>query len=152
MAATPVAVPIESGQWSGGSLKTVVVPFNEAGAAGTYTATVQIPAGTQLVDVVWTNTALWAAGTSATLDVGDTADPKGFMNDVNIKTTPALADKAVNASAGSVGTYTGCPFYAQGDVITATVVTVGTTSSAGRSFLTVMYVTNVPTLSSPTQA
>lgn len=152
MTATPVSFPISSGPWSGTAPKVVVVPINEAGAAGTYTITLPVKAGTMLLDVIFNTKVLWGAGTSATLDVGDTFDPKGYMNDVNIKTTPALVDKAVHASAGSVGTYTGCRYYDADDYITATVVTVGTTSSVGRSFLTFVYSPNVPTLNTPTQA
>lgn len=137
-------VPTESGAWAGGSPVTVVIPFSEAGAAGTYTATVPIPARSQIIDVMWTNTALWGAGTSATLNVGDAALASGYMNGVDVKVTPALVDKAVNASAGTIGAYTGTPFYPSADVITATVVTVGTTSSVGRSYLTVVYVPGVP--------
>lgn len=152
MAATPVTIPVPGGPWSGTSPKVVVVPLTEAGAAGTYTVTMPVKAGTMLLDVILNTKVLWTAGTSATLDVGDVFDSKGYMNDVNLKTTPALVDKAVHASAGSIGTYTGCRYYDADDVITATVVTAGTTASAGRSYLTFVYSPNVPSLSSPTQA
>lgn len=156
MAATPTTIPPatgpQTGAYSGGPVQTVVIPFAEAGAAGVYTGSVVIPARSQVVDVMWTNMALWAAGTSATLAVGDTSNANGYMNAVNVKTTPALAAKAVNASGGTIGAYTGTAFYPTADKITATVTTVGTASSAGRSYLTVMYVPNIPVLAIPTQA
>ena len=158
MAATPTNIPPESGTWSGSPLTTVVVPFNEAGAAGTYTATVAIPAKSQMLNVTWMNSVLWTAGSSAAVSVGDTASSTGYLSSLNIKTTPTVAVKAfesvpnATASVSGAGGYTGYPFYNSADTITATVTTTGTAASVGRSFLVVAYTTNIPLPASPTQA
>jgi hypothetical protein len=77
--------------------------FTEAGAAGVYTAGVVLPAASTVLDVVVNGIALWTAGTSAVLIVGDTADPNGFYDDVNLKATELLAGESLSfALAGGV--------------------------------------------------
>ena len=69
--------------------------FVENGA-GTYTGTVVLPAGAVLIDVIVHAEALWAAGTSATLIVGDTVDDDGIFTAVNLKATDLLATEAIS--------------------------------------------------------
>lgn len=69
----------------------------EAGeAAGVYTASVKIPAGAYLIDVIIHQVALWNAGTSAVMDVGDVTDPNGLFADVNMKATNLLAGESIS--------------------------------------------------------
>jgi len=119
--------------------------FTESGAAGTYTATVAVPSYATVLDVRWSNQALWTAGTSATLNVGDTEDADGYFDAVDVKAAP-IAD--VNGAGGiscflkdtGAGVYAGLTKHLPaGTTITATVVTVGTSGTAGRSRLTVVY-------------
>lgn len=123
--------------------------FTEAGA-GTYTATMAIPAGSIVQDVIWANRALWDAVTSATLNVGDGDDADGFIIAVDVKTAP-IADVAgaggisnLKASTGT-GAYKGLfKRYVAAGTITATVVSVGA-GTLGRSDLFVFYSTPAST-------
>lgn len=69
--------------------------FVENGA-GTYTGQVVIPEGATLIDVIVTGIALWTAATSASLTVGDTADPDGFFAATNLKATDLLAGESLS--------------------------------------------------------
>lgn len=71
------------------------VLFTEAGA-GTYTGTVALPAGAVVVDIIVHAIALWAAATSASMDVGDTTDPNGFFAAINLKATDLLAGESIS--------------------------------------------------------
>jgi hypothetical protein len=121
--------------------------FTEAGA-GTYTATVPIPAGATVLDVIWRNTAVWTNGTSASLVVGDDDDPNGYIEATDLKTAP-VADTA-GASAGlssrltlgaTIGAYKGGAgkYCAAAKTITATVTVGAGAQTAGRSRLLVVY-------------
>jgi len=131
--------------------------FTETATAGTYTATVTIPANSLVVDVIWKNTALWTAATSATLDVGDADDANGYFAAIDLKTAPLAATPTVPTSISSLLEDTGSGAYkamqkysTSAQVITATVVTVGETGDAGRSSLFVTYAT--PTAVAATKA
>jgi len=78
--------------------------FVENGA-GTYTGTVVIPAGATLIDVIVHADALWTAGTSATLIVGDTVDDDGIYTAVDLKATDLLAAESLSIAfpAGQFG-------------------------------------------------
>lgn len=71
--------------------------FIENGA-GTYTGQVVLPAGSVLIDVIVHAEALWTAGTSATLIVGDTVDDDGIFAAVNLKATDLLAGEAISVN------------------------------------------------------
>lgn len=133
--ATTFAQFKQNGQWTQNDIKCVVIDFVETSGSGTYTAQVSLGAGTQLLDVRWTNDVLWASSTSAAVSVGDTASATKFINAVNIKTTPAVGYAINLASTGASEVE---PFYANGTTITATVTTVGT-GAAGVSHLTLLY-------------
>jgi len=128
-------------------VRAIEVSFTETTGAGTYTANVAIPAGATLLDVQWSNGALWTASTSATLNVGDDDDTDSYFVNVNLKSAPA-AD--INNGAGGIsnflsssGTGDSAGFVktagSSGFTLTATVVTVGTTGNAGRSRLRALY-------------
>lgn len=123
-----------------------IVDFTETAGAGTYTGAVTIPAGAYILDVLFANTALWTAATSATLNVGDTGDADGIFAAVNLKSAPALGGfLSYQRKDTGVGAYGGTKLlqYSSEDTITASVVTVGETGEAGRSKMIVTYV-NAP--------
>lgn len=124
--------------------------FTETAGAGTYTATVNIPAGSTILDVIWRNTALWTATTSATMKAGLAADDDMFFTGVDVKAAPAVDGTGgfggISCAQGDAGAgaATGSTVYnAAAVVLTASVITVGAAGNAGRSRLLVMYATPV---------
>jgi len=116
-------------------------------AAGVYTASVVIPAYSMVVDIIVHAVALWNAGTSSTLIVGDGDDPNGYYAAVNLKATDLLADESLSfASAGGVGgayftdgiTHIGNRWSTSQKTVTMELTTVGTVPTTGE---TVMFVT-----------
>lgn len=130
----------------GGTAQTREVLFQEAGAAGVYTGSVTIPAGATLHDIIVNGVALWTAGTSAAMIVGDAADPNGYYDAVDLKATDLLAGESISfaLAGGQAGAYIAnsqvSPRYSASErVITGQVTTVGTTATAGRTRMTVIY-------------
>lgn len=122
------------------------VTFTEAGAAGVYTASVVLPAGATVLDIIVNGIALWTAGTSATMKVGDVADDDGFYTGVNLKATDLLAGESISfaLAGGKAGAYIAnsqvSPRYsASARTISGVVTTVGTTASTGVTRMTVIY-------------
>ena len=66
------------------------------GAAGTYAADVSIPAGAYVIDVQIHGVALWNAGTSASLEVGDADDADLYYTAVNCKATDLAAGEVLS--------------------------------------------------------
>jgi hypothetical protein len=85
-----------------GTIRSESVRFLETdgnpagGNAGTWNASVVIPSGAVLVDVIVHATAVWTATTSATLIVGDTTDDDCVFTGVNLKATDLLATEAIS--------------------------------------------------------
>lgn len=127
------------------------VTFTEAGAAGTYTGSVTVPANSWLLDIKLYNTVYWAAGTNALMDVGDAADPNGWYAGIDLKTTDIVAGAEAevidfNNPGGKEGAYlvtsTGeraLMYAATARVVSGIVVTTGTTATAGRTRMVVIY-------------
>jgi len=121
--------------------------FTESTGAGAYTATVTIPAGAVVFDVIWFNDALWSATTSADLDVGDADDPNGYFAAVDVKAAPiaavngagGISSKLADVGSGAFGGLT--RYYPSGGTITATVTTVGAAGATGVSRLWVLFAT-----------
>lgn len=120
--------------------------IEETTGAGTYTATVAIPAGAWILDIMVQAVALWTATTSASLEVGDGTDPDGFYTAVDLKATDLLAGEtlAFAKAGGQEGAYVTAThvlgrYAAAARTITATVVTVGAAGNAGRTRLVVIY-------------
>jgi hypothetical protein len=124
--------------------------FVENGA-GTYTADFVLPAGATLVDIIVEAEALWTAATSAVIDIGDTADPDGYISAVNLKATDLLAGESIslgstqvlggdNGAYVTVGTSTHLNrrYSAAERTISAVVTSVGA-GTAGRTRVTVLY-------------
>ncbi len=153
--------PVISGLGSAttGVVRSAGGVITELDGDGAYSVSVTLPAGAILHDFIITGQALWTAGTSATLIVGDTADPDGFFTAVNAKTTPAvgtsLRPDTLPGGTGD-GAYLGDTngefvgpassnfgrYYAAGSIITATITKAGS-GTAGRTQFTVVY--SVPT-------
>jgi len=129
------------------------VLFTEAGA-GTYTGSVDLPAGAVIQDVIVHSIALWAAGTSAAMIVGDVADPNGFYDAVNLKATDLLAGESLSfAFAGgkqgadvdvvATGFHIRRRYLATARVVTGVVTSVGA-GTTGRTLMTVIYAASTP--------
>lgn len=122
------------------------VSFTENGA-GTYTGSVALPAGSTVHDIIVNGVVLWAAGTSATMIVGDATDDDGFFTGVNLKATDLLAGESISfaLAGGKAGAYIAnshvTPRYsATARTITGKVTSVGA-GTAGRTRMTVVYST-----------
>ena len=129
------------------------VLFTEAGA-GTYTGSIDLPAGAIIQDIIVHATALWAAGTSAAMIVGDAADPNGFYDAVNLKATDLLAGESLSfAFAGgkqgadldlvATGFHVRRRSIATARVITGVITSVGA-GTTGRTIMTVIYAASTP--------
>jgi hypothetical protein len=113
--------------------------------AGAYTASVTLPAGAHLLDILVEGVTLWDSGTSATGIVGDAADDDGYFTAVNCKATDLLAGESISfaLAGGKAGAYIAnsqvSPRYsATARVITAKITTVGT-STAGETRVSVIW-------------
>ena len=126
--------------------------FTEAGA-GTYTGAISLPAGAVIQDIIVNAIALWAAGTSAAMNVGDVATANGYYAAVNLKATDLLADESLGfAFAGGkqgadldvagVGFHVRRRYLAAARVISGVITSVGA-GTTGRTLMTVIY--TVPT-------
>lgn len=120
------------------------VTFTENGA-GTYTGAVTLPAGATLHDIIINGVVLWAAATSAVLEVGDGTDPDGYYTNVNLKATDLLAGESLSfaLAGGKAGAYIAnsqvSPRYsATARTISGVVTSVGA-GTAGRTRMTVVY-------------
>jgi hypothetical protein len=123
--------------------------FAEDGA-GTYTATVTIPANSLVLDVVYNQVVQSDAATSSTLNVGDAGDADGYIIGLDCKAATVGASISNLLSVTGAGAYKGKPkWYESAGLITATLVTVGA-GAAGRGRLNVIYMT--PTAIAATKA
>lgn len=127
--------------------------FTETTGAGTYTASVALPAGSTLVDILVNGVAVWTAATTALMKVGDVADDDGYYTGINLKATDLLAGESLSfaLAGGKAGAYIAnsqvSPLYsATARVISGIVVTTGTTGSAGRTRMVVLYIPPAPAL------
>ena len=141
-------------QLNGSKIYEQSVLFTEAGA-GTYTGTVTLPAGAVIQDVIVHAIALWAAATSAAMIVGDTDDPNGFFDAVDLKATDLLAGESINFThtGGKEGADLDDPdagahvrrrYLATARSVTGKIVSVGA-GTTGRTLMTVIYAVPSPT-------
>lgn len=140
----------------GGVVQAVERTFAENGA-GTYTASVEVPAGATLHDIIVNGVALWAAVTSAVMKVGDAADDDGYYTAVNLKATDLLAGESISfaLAGGKAGAYIAnsqvSPRYsATARTISGVITSIGA-GTAGRTRMQVVYSTP-PTPVAATQA
>lgn len=132
-------------QEGAGSFRVIERVFTGTSAAGTYTGSVSVPAGATIHDIVVNGVALWNSGTSASMDVGDVADPNGYFAGIDLKATDLLAGESISfdQAGGKAGAYIAnsqvSPRYsATARVISGTIVTVGTLTT-GATRMTVVY-------------
>lgn len=125
-------------------LKTAELTFTETGA-GTYTGSVDLPAGATVLDIIVSGVALWGAGTSASMDVGDGTDPDGFFTAINLKATDLLAGENISFdnAGGKAGAYIADSqanqrYSAAARTISAVAVSVGA-GLTGRTRVLVLY-------------
>ena len=128
------------------------ISYTETNAAGVYTGTVVIPAGSIIHDIKVFSTVLWTASTSAMMDVGDAGDPDGWFTQINLKATDLALGEEINfiQTGGKEGAYlsltTGLRthnYLATASSVIGVVTTVGTTGTAGRTRMVVVYSTPV---------
>jgi hypothetical protein len=131
------------------------VSFTETGA-GTYTGSVSVPADATILDIIVNGVALWTAGTSAVMKVGDAADDDGYYTAVNLKATDLLAGESISfaLAGGKAGAYIAnsqvSPRYsASARVISGIVTSVGA-GTAGRTRMCVIF--TLPTATAATKA
>lgn len=128
------------------------VTFTETTGAGTYTGSVDLPAGATLIDIIVNGVALWTATTSATMKVGDATDDDGYFTAVDLKATDLLAGESISllAPGGQQGAYVvpgatddayqvSARYSASARTISGVVTTVGAAGNAGRTRMTVIY-------------
>jgi hypothetical protein len=119
------------------------VLFTENGA-GTYTGTIALPAGSRIIDIGVDGQVLWAAATSASMIVGDGADPDGFFTATDLKATDLLAGEINNIEhpGGKAGAYIASEqrvlYSAAARSVIGVVTSVGA-GTAGRTRLYVVY-------------
>ena len=123
----------------------MVMSFNDdnGGAAGVYTVSCVIPAGSYLQDVQVHADTLWDSGTSATLIVGDADDDNGFYAGVNAKATDLVANEVLSFDhgGGKRGAYITddngvmTQYSSSARTITAKMTTVGATTAGKTRFI-----------------
>jgi len=119
--------------------------FVETGA-GTYTGEIVIPAYAVLLDIVVVAEALWTAGTSAALVVGDDNDADGFFASTDLKATDLLAEESmsmIETDGGKGGAYVTATHItdrvdSSERTLTATVTSVGA-GTGGRTVVIAVY-------------
>lgn len=151
--APTISAPVITGAASGVVVSKTITFTEQAGT--TCTGTVVLPAGSTLHDIMVTSSVLWG-GTSAVMKVGDSVDDDGFFIGVDLKATDLLVGEvlslgdsenwggkngaylvAATGQRGPVTTNFGL-YYGAGSSIIG-VVTMGTPSTTGRTFMTVTY-------------
>jgi len=127
----------------------MVMTFDDdgGGAAGVYTVSCVIPAGSYIQDVQVHADTLWDSGTSATLIVGDADDDNGFYTGVNAKATDLVANEVLrfDHDGGKLGAYITddngvmTQYSSSARTITAKMTTVGTASTAGVTRIVIIW-------------
>jgi hypothetical protein len=93
--------PVVTGTAGSGFSITKRCTLTETGVAGPYTCTIPVPAGAVIEDIQVIGRVLWN-GTSASLLVGDTADPNGFFDTVNLKATDLVIGEMLSVKHGDL--------------------------------------------------
>lgn len=132
-----------------GPLQSGEVSFTETAGAGTYTGSVNVPAGATILDVIVNGVALWDNAGTATLIVGDAANDDGYFTGVNLKATDLLAGESLSfaLAGGKAGAYIAnsqvSPRYsATARVVSGIITTASTGGTAGRTRMTVVWSNN----------
>ena len=127
------------------------VTFTETSGAGVWTGSVAVPAGATILDIIVNGVALWDSQTSATMKVGDVADDDGYYTAVDLKATDLLAGESISfaLAGGKAGAYIAnsqvSPRYAAtARVVSGIITKVGTTGTAGRTRMIVVFCLPTP--------
>jgi len=121
-----------------GTVVSKSVAFVENGSSTSYVGTVPIPAGSQLLDIIFVSTVLWD-GTSAGLNIGDDDDDNGFLTTTSVKATDlAVGEQFRLAAHGSISAESGQTLGKEGAYIVNTTGRVGqaTSDSSGGWYTT----------------
>ena len=155
-AGNSIVSPVITGSAGTGYPIVKQVLFTEDATSVTHTATIPIPAGAELIDIIVDAQALWT-DSSATLKIGDTADDDGYFIGVELDATDLLVGEQLRMShstlwGGKEGAYlvsatgrrgpTSSNFggrYVAGSNILATVSVSTPSGTAGRTWVTVIY-------------
>lgn len=130
-----------------GSLQSQSLLFQAAGAH-VFTGTMELPAGSVIVDIGVYGLVVWTAATSASLIVGDDTDPDGFYAATDLKANDLLQFEAntIEHPGGKAGAYIVSEqrklYSASARNIVAVVTQVGT-SNTGTTLVVVQYVVPV---------
>lgn len=130
-----------------GGLQAQSLLFQAAGAH-VFTGTMELPAGSLIVDIGVYGLVEWTAVTSASLIVGDDTDPDGFYTATDLKATDLLAFEAntIQHPGGKAGAYIVSEqrklYSASARNVVAVVTQVGT-SNTGTTLVVVQYVVPV---------
>lgn len=166
-ASTAITTPVIGAPTGTGFPQVQTVAFTEDATSTTHTGSVVLPAGATLHDIRIMSTVLWGGGT-AVMDVGDDDDPDGWFTQVNVKATDLLVGEVLDISnaenwggkqgaymvaatgrKGSVAAGVSGTYYGVTKTITG-VITVGTpASTAGRTFMTVIFSVGKATAATP---
>ena len=131
------------------------VTFTEDGE-GVYTGSVSVPAGATILDIIVNAVALWAAGTSATMIVGDVTDDNGYFTGVNLKATDLLAGESISfeSAGGKAGAYIAnsqvSPRYSATARVVSGIITSTGAGTTGRTRMVVIFA--MPTATAATKA
>lgn len=143
-------------QWPVSGMELHEFTFTETdGVDSTYTATLVVPAGYTVYDVLVGSTVVWNAATSASLVVGDADDPNGYIEATDVKTTPAAEVNGgykLNLEIAA-DAYRGGRYYAAEGLITMQITTDDDgTHHAGRTRIAVLMAPGARTVTAATKA
>ncbi len=139
----------------GGLVVSYEMDFTETAGAGTYTATLVLPASTMVQNLWVINRVQWTAGGStATLNIRNTATASAYMSACTLHNTSSISLNVLDTwthISSSPGLSTNFPAvsYPSGTTITATVTTTGAGGTVGRTSVILLY--TVPTISAATK-
>lgn len=154
------------------TVRSLSALFQENGAL-TQTAQFVLPANAVLLDIIVVAEALWTAGTSAALTVGDANDADGYFTSTDLKATDLLVGESLSIGAsltqaggksGAYMTYSSSTHLLRGNTaanptttpvsgidavrtaVIAVIVAAGTAATTGRTRVTVVYAVNGATV------
>ncbi len=138
-----------------GPVVSAQMDFTETAGAGVYTATLVIPAGAVVQDVYINNRVLWTAGGStATLNIRDTATANAYVNNAPLHNTNSLPLNVLDTwwhnGLGDLSSNYHSVSYLSGTTITAKITTTGAGGTVGRTSVIVLY--TVPPVSVASKA
>lgn len=131
-------------------VKRLKLVVSAGGAAGVHTASASLPAGAMILNVIVHCVAVWNAGTSATLKVGDAADDDGFFINTDLKATDLTAAQSISfdfaggeqgadVDVTAAGAHVRRRYLATARVVSAILTLVGTAATTGETYIDVIY-------------